>query len=174
MGPEKSSLLNFLAVLSNFVGKPHSVQEESMHSEHQSSPDPDEMTSISTLIFNFEVRRAYEEKQQPHSSEKQPIIPLLQAYSDASDSYDPPADSYFSDDFLRHTTECDRHPPISEQEEIRDSQFNRAICRKSLLITLDKCLPTDNLNTQLKIYWKFQKNKRRHSLRTRSQTKQFP
>ncbi|CAH9123506.1 unnamed protein product [Cuscuta epithymum] len=33
---------------------------------------------------------------------------------------------------------------------------------------------SDNLNTQLKIYKKSQKNKRRHSTKTRSQSKKFP
>ncbi|CAH9108714.1 unnamed protein product [Cuscuta epithymum] len=172
MGPQKSSLLKFLAIFSNFVGKPQLVQEEPMHSEFETSA---ELTSISKLIFNFEVQRAYVEKQKTASTEKQPLISsLLQAYSDASDSFDPSDDSYFSDDFLGHATESDRRPPISEQEQIRDSTFNRAICRKSQLITSENCLPTDNLNTQLKIYRKSQKNKRRHSMRTRSQTKEFP
>ncbi|CAH9093944.1 unnamed protein product [Cuscuta europaea] len=99
---------------------------------------------------------------------------MTQAYSDASDSFHPSDDSYYSDDFLGHVTESDRRPPISNRDDIRDSNFNREICFKSQFITQDTCLPTENLNTQLKIYRKSQKKKRRHNMRTRSQTKDFP
>ncbi|CAH9123505.1 unnamed protein product [Cuscuta epithymum] len=90
---------------------------------------------------------------------------LIPAYSDASDSFDHSDDSFFSGD---------RRPPISNEEDIRNSKFNSAICRKAEFITSENCLPTDNLNTQLKIYKKSQKNKRRHSTKTRSQSKKFP
>ncbi|CAH9143430.1 unnamed protein product [Cuscuta epithymum] len=125
-------------------------------------------------VFNYEVQRAYGEKQESLSFEKQPQIPLIQAYFDASDNFDYSDDSFFSDDFLGHATESDRHLPISNQEEIGNSKFNRTICRKSKFVTYENCLPTDNLNTQLKFYRKSQQNKRRHSMRTRSQSRNFP
>ncbi|CAH9105120.1 unnamed protein product [Cuscuta epithymum] len=173
MGPHNKELHDFLAIFSNFVGLTSLVQEEPTQLEHETIADTEESTSISKLIFNFEVQRAYAEKHQP-PTEKQSKLALVQAYSDASDSFDPSDDSHFSDDFLGHATECDRRPPISGREDIRDSEFNSAICYKSQFITLDNCILTDNLNTQLKLYKKSQKNKRRHSMRTRSQSKQFP
>ncbi|CAH9127800.1 unnamed protein product [Cuscuta epithymum] len=99
---------------------------------------------------------------------------MIQAYSDAFDDFDHSDDSFFTDDFLGHATESDRRPPISYPEEIRKSKFNTAICHKANFITSENCLPTDNLNTQLKIYRKSQKNKRRHSMKTRSQSRDFP
>ncbi|CAH9054198.1 unnamed protein product [Cuscuta epithymum] len=173
-GPKNFRLLEFLAMFSNIVGISVLVQEEPMHLEPETTTNTVEPTSISKLIFNFHIQGAYAEQQQTHTSEILPKIPLIQAYSDASDSYNPSDDSFFSDDFLGHATESERRPPISNQDDIWDSKFNRVICHKSKFITSDNCLPTDNLNTQLKIYKKSQKNKRRHSMKTRSQSKQFP
>ncbi|CAH9107029.1 unnamed protein product [Cuscuta epithymum] len=173
MGPQKCNLKNFLTLFSNFAELPYLVREEIMDWEHDTLGDYEEIT-ISKLIFNFEIQRAFGEKQQPLSFEKQPQIPLLQAYSDASDSFDYSDDSFYSDDFLGHATESDRRPPLSNPEEIKKSKFNRTICRKSKLVTSGNCLPTENLNTQLKIYRKSQKNKRRHSMTTRSQSRDFP
>ncbi|CAH9124543.1 unnamed protein product [Cuscuta epithymum] len=173
-GPKNSRLLEFLAMFSNTVGISALVQEDQMHVKPKTTADTIEPTSISKLIFNFQIQGAYTEQQQTHCSEIPPKLPLLLAYSDASDSYDPSDESFFSDDFLGHATESERRLPISNQNDIRDSKFNRGICHKSKFITSDNCLPTDNLNTQLKIYKKSQKNKRRHSMRTRSQSKQFP
>ncbi|CAH9110110.1 unnamed protein product [Cuscuta epithymum] len=141
-----------------------------MHCEHETSVDSEDIT-ISKLIFNYEVQRAFGEKQ---SLEKQPHIPLLQAYSDASNSFDYSDDSFFSDDFLGHATESDRRPPLSKHDEIKNSKFNRTICRKAKSVNSENCLPTDNLNTQLKLYRKSQQNKRRHNMRTRSQSRDFP
>ncbi|CAH9135848.1 unnamed protein product [Cuscuta epithymum] len=176
MGPHNSNLKDFLSTFSNFVRLTNSVQEPPMHLEQESSARTEE--TISKLIFNFEVQRAYAIKHLPHSSEKQPMIPRLpqiHTYSDASDSFDYFDDSFFQDDFLGHATESDRRPPISYPEEIRKSKFNSAICCKANFVTLENCLPTDNLNTQLKIDRKSQKkNKRRHNMRIRSQSRDFP
>ncbi|CAH9133613.1 unnamed protein product [Cuscuta epithymum] len=172
-GPHNSKLNVFMRLFANFVGLCYSEQEEPMHQKNETSTDTQEI-SISKLIFNYEVQRAYGEKQQPLYFEKQPQTPLIEAYSDASDDFDPSDDSFFSDDFLGHATESDRRPPISNKDEIRNSKFNRSICRKSKLVTNENCLPTDNLNTQLKIYRKSQKNKRRHSMMTRSLSRDFP
>ncbi|CAH9090810.1 unnamed protein product [Cuscuta epithymum] len=172
-GPQNSKLNDFMRLFANFVGLCYSEQEEPMHQKNETSADTEEI-SISKLIFNYEVQRAYGEKQQPLYFEKQPQTPLIQAYSDASNDFDPSDDSFFSDDFLGHATESDRRPPISNKDEIRKSKFNRTICRKAKLVTNENCLPTDNLNTQLKIYRKSQKNKRRHSMTTRSQSRDFP
>ncbi|CAH9115157.1 unnamed protein product, partial [Cuscuta epithymum] len=172
IGPHNSYLNDFLRLFSNFVGLSYIEQEALTHLEHESTPTED--ITISKLIFNYEVQKAYGEKQDPLSFEKQPQIPLIQAYSDASDNFDHSDDSYFSDDFLGHATESDCRPPISNREEIKNSKFNRTICRKSKLVTYENCLPTDNLNTQLKLYRKSQQNKRRHSMRTRSQSRDFP
>ncbi|CAH9148634.1 unnamed protein product, partial [Cuscuta epithymum] len=173
-GPRNLNLNDFLTLFSNFVELSYLEQDETTHWEHESTTYSEEIT-ISKLIFNYEVQRAYSENQQPLLSfEKQPQIPLLQAYSDASDNFDHSDDSFFSDDFLGHATESDRRPPLSNQEEIRNSKFNRTICRKLKLVTYENCLPTENLNTQLKLYRKSQKNKRRHSMRTRSQSRDFP
>ncbi|CAH9120598.1 unnamed protein product [Cuscuta epithymum] len=141
------------------------------------SEDP---TSISKLILNFQIQgdlrieSECNENQIVLSSEKQPKLPQIEAYSDASDSYDYSDDSFYRDDFLGHATESNRRPPISYPEEIRKSKFNSAICCKANFVTSENCLPTDNLNTQLKIYKKSQKNKRRHGMRTRSQSRDFP
>ncbi|CAH9072700.1 unnamed protein product [Cuscuta epithymum] len=170
-GPHNSKLNVFLTFFSNFVSELE--QQEFRHWEHETSADT-EVITISKLIFNYEVQRAYSGKQQPPSLEKQPQIPLIQAYSDASDSFDHSDESFFSDDFLGHATESDRRPPLSNQEEIGNSKFNRTICRKAKLVTSENCLPTENLNTQLKLYRKSQQNKRRHSMRTRSQSRDFP
>ncbi|CAH9067615.1 unnamed protein product [Cuscuta europaea] len=92
-------------------------------------------------------------------------LPLIQAFSDASDDFDHSDDSLFTDDFLGHATESNCRPPISYPEEIRKSKFNTAIYGKANFITSKNCLPTENLNTRLKIYRKSQKNKRRHNMR---------
>ncbi|CAH9092448.1 unnamed protein product [Cuscuta europaea] len=105
---------------------------------------------------------------------KKPELPLIQAFSDASDDFYHSDDSLFTDDFLGHATKSDRRPPISYPEEIRKSKFNTAICWKTNFITSENYMPTENLNTQLKIYRKSQKNKRRHSMQTRSQSRDFP
>ncbi|CAH9075469.1 unnamed protein product [Cuscuta epithymum] len=175
MGPHNSNLKDFLAIFSNFVGLTNLIQEIPMHLENEPLTGIEE--TISKLIFNFEVQRAYVVTEPLHSSEKQAITPQMpqnQAYSDASDNFDYSDDSFYTDDFLGHATESDRRPPISYPNEIRKSKFNSAICRKANSVTSENCLPTDNLNTQLKIYRKSQKNKRRHSMRTRSQSRDFP
>ncbi|CAH9126638.1 unnamed protein product [Cuscuta epithymum] len=96
-------LKDFLALFSNFVGVSYLEQEEAMHREYETLADTKDIT-ISKLIFNYEVQRAYGEKQQLISFQKQPQVPLLQAYSDASDKFDPSDDSFFSYDFLGHAT----------------------------------------------------------------------
>ncbi|CAH9130402.1 unnamed protein product [Cuscuta epithymum] len=174
IGHKKSSLLKFLNVFSNFVGMSTYVQDDSINLQHGSTIETEDPTSISKLIFNYQIYAASTENLQVHCPGKQLQLPLIQAYSDASDSFEHSDDSFFTDDFLGHATENDRRPPISYPEEIRKSKFNRAICRKAILVNSENCLPTDNLNTQLKIYRKSQKNKRRHRMKTRSQSRDFP
>ncbi|CAH9117801.1 unnamed protein product [Cuscuta europaea] len=132
----------------------------------------EEPKSISKLIFDSQIREAYSEKIYSPTPVERP--PPVQAYSDASDTFYQTDDSGFTDDFLGHATESERRPPISTPEEIKKSKFNKAICRKSKFVTPENCLPTENLNTQIKIYRKSQKNKRRHNMTTRPQTREFP
>ncbi|CAH9109606.1 unnamed protein product [Cuscuta epithymum] len=54
-------------------------------------------------------------------------------------------------------------------EDLWDSDTNEIICQKALLVTPDNCLPTQNLNTQKRMYKK--RNQRSHLMRTRSQTR---
>ncbi|CAH9114676.1 unnamed protein product [Cuscuta epithymum] len=174
MGHHNSSLYIFLNILTNFVGISKTVPDDSislLHGNEQQTEDP---TSISKLIFNYQIQTGDTKNTHAINFGKQPELPLIQAYSDASDDFDYSDDSLFTDDFLGHATESDRRPPISYPEEIRKSKFNTAICHKANFITSENCLPTENLNTQLKIYRKSQKNKRRHSMKTRSQTRDFP
>ncbi|CAH9124391.1 unnamed protein product [Cuscuta epithymum] len=153
------------------MGKKHglskTVQDDSLSLHHRSVPQTEDPTSISKLIFNYHIQTADAEKTHVFSFGKQPELPLNQAYSDASDDFDHSDDSLFTDDFLGHAIESDRRPPISYPEEVWKSKFNTAICRKATFITSENCLPTENLNTQLKIYRKSQKNKRRHNMTTR-------
>ncbi|CAH9115264.1 unnamed protein product [Cuscuta europaea] len=128
--------------------------------------------SISKLIFNYQARDI--ENFDVYSSREQPELSLIQAYSDASHNFDFSDDYFFTYEFLRHATEIDRRPPISFLEEIKKSKFNTAIWHKAKFITSENCLPTENLNTQLKLYRKSQKNKRRHNMKTRSQSTYFP
>ncbi|CAH9114184.1 unnamed protein product [Cuscuta europaea] len=173
MGLRKSNLHDFLTLFSNFVELSILRQEEVKFWEHENTGESEEIT-ISKLIFNYEVQRAFGETQQLLTFEKHPQNPILQAYSDASDSYDHSDESFFSDDFLGHAIESDRRPPLSKKEEIKRSKFNRTIYHKSQLVTSENFLPTENLNTQIKLYRKSQKNKRRHSMTTRSQTRYSP
>ncbi|CAH9075881.1 unnamed protein product, partial [Cuscuta europaea] len=156
MGPHNSNLKDFLAIFSNFVGLPILVQE----------------TPISKLILDSQIQGAHSHKQgSPTPVERHGLV---QAYSDASDHFYQSDDSSYMYDFMGHATESDRRPPISTPEEIKKSKFNRAICRKSKFVTSENCLPTKNLNTQAKIYRKSLKNKRRHIMTTRSQSREFP
>ncbi|CAH9094197.1 unnamed protein product [Cuscuta europaea] len=175
MGPKKSNLFKFIKFFSNFVGLQKSLQDD-LISFQRSSPtfEVEESTSISKLIFNSQIQESTTGNQQVHSPTRQPQLSPIQAYSGVSDGFDHSDDSFFSDDFLGHATESDRRPPISIQEEIRKSEFNKAICRKASFVTSENYLPIENLNTQLKIYRKSQKNKRRHNMSTRSQTRDFP
>ncbi|CAH9124420.1 unnamed protein product [Cuscuta epithymum] len=172
MGPQKSNMFKFITILSNFAGFQKSMQDDSISFQHWSTFETEDPTSISKLIFNFQIEAASTEKQLIYSLEKQPKLTPIQAYSDASDSFDYSDDS-FSDDYLGHATESERRPPISNQEEIRNTKFNRAICQKANFVTTENYIPTENLNMQLKIYMKSQKNKRRHSMTTRSQSRDF-
>ncbi|CAH9071272.1 unnamed protein product [Cuscuta epithymum] len=173
IGQQQKGLNAFLNIFSNFVGL--SVQEDPMILAPRHMTGNEVGLSISKEILNLDILGAGVTFQETHSVENpKQKHSLLQAYSDASDSFDPSDDSFFSDDFLGHATESDRRIPISTQEDIQNSDFNRQICYKSQFITQDNSLPTENLNTQLKIYRKTQKNKRRHSMRTRSQSKNFP
>ncbi|CAH9138977.1 unnamed protein product [Cuscuta epithymum] len=172
VGPKKSSLFKFINIFSNFAGPPESVQDDSISLQYRSTYEIEDNTSISKLILNYQIQAASIENQLVFTPMKQ--LPRIEAYSDASDGFDHSDDSFFRDDFLGHATESDRRLPISYPEEIRNSKLNRAICRKAKFVTSENCLPTDNLNTQLKIYRKTQKNKRRHSMTTRSQSRDFP
>ncbi|CAH9064864.1 unnamed protein product [Cuscuta epithymum] len=171
-GPQKARLHEFLGVFSNFVGIFDLVQEEPMHQLQEVTGFTEEPTSISKLIFDSQIRGAFPKQQWSPTLVEHPR--LVEAYSDASDNFYQSDDSFYMDDFLGHATESDRRPPISTPTEIGKSKFNRAICTKSKFVTSENCLPTENLNTQLKIYRKSQKNKRRHSMTTRSQTREFP
>ncbi|CAH9079625.1 unnamed protein product [Cuscuta epithymum] len=73
------------------------------------------------------------------------------------------------DDFLGHASESEKRTPISSMEDLWDSDTNQDICNKAKLVTRDNCLPTMNLNTQMKIYRK--KHKRSHLMKTRSQSR---
>ncbi|CAH9082837.1 unnamed protein product [Cuscuta europaea] len=166
MGPNNSNLITIMAILSNFVGLSNLVQETGMDMLQETMILSEEPKSISKLILESQIREAYSQKQNSPTPVERPLP--VQAYSDASDTFYQSDDSGFMDEFLGHATENERRPPISTPEEIRKSKFNRAICRKSKFVTAENCLPTENLNTQLKIYRKPQKNKRRHSMTTRS------
>ncbi|CAH9103136.1 unnamed protein product [Cuscuta epithymum] len=174
MGPNNSSIFKFLNIFSNFVGLSKSMQDDSAFLQHRSKLAPEDPTSISKLILHYQIQTIDTENQHVFSCEKQPQLSPIQAYSDASDDFNHSDDSFFTDDFLGHATDSDRRPPLSYPEEIRKSKFNREICRKANLMNSDNCLPTANLNTQVKIYRKNQKNKRRHSMTTRSQSRDFP
>ncbi|CAH9079860.1 unnamed protein product [Cuscuta europaea] len=104
-----------------------------MHRLQETMPLIEESTSITKLIFDSQIREAYSDKQCSPTPVKH--LRLVQAYSDASDSYYQSDDSFSMDDFLGHTTESERRPPISLPAEIRKSKFNRAICRKSKFVT---------------------------------------
>ncbi|CAH9138899.1 unnamed protein product [Cuscuta epithymum] len=133
MGSNNSSLFKFLNIFSDYVGLSQSVQDDSIILQRKSLLQTGDPTSISKLIFNYQIQAVGTEN---HSD-----------------------DSLFTDDFLGHATESDRRPPISYPEEIRKSKFNTAICRKANFITSENCLSTENLNTQLKIYKKSQKTR---------------
>ncbi|CAH9092446.1 unnamed protein product [Cuscuta europaea] len=155
-------------------GIPNSMPDESIFLQHRCVLEPEDHTSISKLIFNYQIQAAGNKNNQVFHDRKKPELPLIQAFSDASDDFYHSDDSLFTDDFLGHATKSDRRPPISYPEEIRKSKFNTAICWKTNFITSENYMPTENLNTQLKIYRKSQKNKRRHSMQTRSQSRDFP
>ncbi|CAH9104339.1 unnamed protein product [Cuscuta epithymum] len=124
MGHHNSSLFKFLNIFSNFVWLSKSVQDDSISFQHGRMSEIKEPTSISKLIFIYQIKAAGIENQQVFSSEKQPQLPQIQAYSDASDDFDHSDDSLFTNDFLGHATESERHPPISYPQEIRKSKFN--------------------------------------------------
>ncbi|CAH9088483.1 unnamed protein product [Cuscuta epithymum] len=77
--------------------------------------------------------------------------------------------THSGDDFLGHASESGKRTPISSMEDLWDSDMNQDICNKALLVTRENCLPTENLNTQIKIYRKTKQ--RSHLMRTRSQTR---
>ncbi|CAH9135135.1 unnamed protein product [Cuscuta epithymum] len=76
---------------------------------------------------------------------------------------------HFGDDFLGHASESEKRTPISSMDDLWDSETNNDICNKAFFITPKNCLPTGNLNTQIKIYRK--KYQRSHHMKTRSQTR---
>ncbi|CAH9079289.1 unnamed protein product [Cuscuta epithymum] len=85
------------------------------------------------------------------------------------------SDSFFShteNEYLGHASENENRVPFSAVEDLWDSDENREICHKALLITSENYLPTSNLNTSIGMY---RKSKRRsHHMRTRSQTREKP
>ncbi|CAH9075698.1 unnamed protein product [Cuscuta epithymum] len=92
-----------------------------------------------------------------------------QLSSEGEGVYSDPFLTYSSDEFLGHVSENEKRAPISTMEDLWDSNANQEICDKALLVTRENCLPTENLNTQIKTYRK--KNQRSHLMRTRSQTR---
>ncbi|CAH9075095.1 unnamed protein product [Cuscuta europaea] len=174
MGPNNSSLFKFLNVFSNFVGLSKPLQDDSISLQQGIMLEYEDPTSISKLILHQQTLAVGTVIEHVFSSGKLPQLPPIEAYSCVFDDFDHSEDSIFADDFLGHATEIERCPPISYPEEIRKSKFNKEICWKANFITAENCLPTENLNTQLKIYKKTQKNKRRHSMRTKSQSSDFP
>ncbi|CAH9060940.1 unnamed protein product [Cuscuta epithymum] len=76
--------------------------------------------------------------------------------------------SYSGDEFLGHASESEKRTPIFAIEDLWDSDTNEDICNKASLVTRENCLPTQNLNTQMKMYRK--KYQRSHPMRTRSQS----
>ncbi|CAH9137061.1 unnamed protein product [Cuscuta epithymum] len=104
MGPHNSSLLKFLNIFSNFVGHSKSMQDDSISLQHGSLLETEDHTSISKLIFNYQIQAAITETNHVFSSGKQHQLPLIQAYSDASDDFDHSDDSLFTDDSLGHAT----------------------------------------------------------------------
>ncbi|CAH9093261.1 unnamed protein product [Cuscuta europaea] len=85
VGPQNSGLLDFLAIFSNFVGISNLELEEPMHRSQETSLITEEPTSISKLIFYFQIQGAYLEKHWSPPPEKQNR--LIQAFSDASDCF---------------------------------------------------------------------------------------
>ncbi|CAH9071644.1 unnamed protein product [Cuscuta europaea] len=154
MGPQNSILFKFVNIFFNFVGLSKPVQDDSISLQHGSTLESEDPTSISKLILYHQIQTVGTVVEHVLSSGKQPQLPPIEAYSCASDEFDHSDDSFFKDDFLGHATESDHRPPISYPEEIRMSKFNKEICRKANFVTSENCLPTDNLNTQMKIYKK--------------------
>ncbi|CAH9069792.1 unnamed protein product [Cuscuta epithymum] len=128
----------------------------------------DEVTSISKLLFRADLERleATRSKEQVLISGDIDVHRVL-AYSEHSDRF-------FSGYEFQVT-----HQKVIKGNRSRlwrisgDSDTNKDICFKSKLVTKENCLPTSNLNTQIKIYQKKKKNRRLHSMRTRSQSRGF-
>ncbi|CAH9085768.1 unnamed protein product [Cuscuta epithymum] len=78
-------------------------------------------------------------------------------------------DSDFGDTYLGHTSDNEKRTPISTVEDLWDFDTNQNICNKALLVTRDNCLPTSNLNLQMKTYKK--RTPHSHRMKTRSQTR---
>ncbi|CAH9108679.1 unnamed protein product [Cuscuta epithymum] len=88
---------------------------------------------------------------------------------DCDEFYGGPDSIISGDEFLGHVSENEKRVPFSTMEDLWDSDTNEIICQKALLVTPDNCLPTQNLNTQKRMYKK--RNQRSHLMRTRSQTR---
>ncbi|CAH9085666.1 unnamed protein product [Cuscuta epithymum] len=84
-------------------------------------------------------------------------------------AYDSSGFALSGDEFNGHVSENEKRVPISTVEDLWDSDSNGVLCQKALLVTQENCLPTQNLNTQKRMYKK--KNQRSHIMRTRSQTR---
>ncbi|CAH9070831.1 unnamed protein product [Cuscuta europaea] len=71
--------------------------------------------------------------------------------------------------FVVHVSENEKRVPISSVSDLWDNDANEVICQKSLLVTRENFLPTQNLNARNRMYKK--KNLTSHLMRTRSQTR---
>ncbi|CAH9131459.1 unnamed protein product [Cuscuta epithymum] len=56
--------------------------------------------------------------------------------------------------FSDHASKSEKRAHVSSLEDLWDSDINQDICNKARLITRENCLPTENLNAQIKIYKK--------------------
>ncbi|CAH9083003.1 unnamed protein product [Cuscuta europaea] len=84
------------------------------------------------------------------------------------------SDSFFHPEieYLGHASENENRVPFSAVEDLWDSDENREICHKALLITRENYIPTSNFNTSIGMY---RRSKRQsHHMRTRSQTREKP
>ncbi|CAH9123674.1 unnamed protein product [Cuscuta epithymum] len=61
---------------------------------------------------------------------------------------------FSGDDFLGHASESEKRTTLSSREDLWDSDANQDICNEARLVTMENCLPTSNLNTQIKLYRK--------------------
>ncbi|CAH9128893.1 unnamed protein product [Cuscuta epithymum] len=162
-GNNFSGLSAFFNMLDNTLSSSGRFDPDPLTTYEEQSSSVD--ISISKLLIQADLENPKEQKLEECDifSGNHKII----AFSEHSDRY------FSGDKFIGHASESDKRPPNVLVEDLWDADTNTNICKKALLITQDNCLPTDNLNTQIKIYQKRKKNRRLHSMTTRSQSRGF-